>query len=111
MICRHLEQVLRDTTQKRHVAGDPRLNVERANLGRVEKHHAWNLVRHDGPARRGLDKRIDVDDLRAATIGLGERGEHPRGVRCGVNTHDDEAVRFLPVHEVGSALAGSERGS
>ena len=44
-----LEHGLRDAAQQRHVAADPRLHVQRAGLGRVESHHAQEVVRDDRP--------------------------------------------------------------
>ncbi len=64
------QQMLRHTSHKGHVAGDSGLDVERPNLGRVEQHHARDLVRDDGASRRRFDERVHVHDLRASAICL-----------------------------------------
>ena len=105
-----LEQVLGDAAQQRHVAGDPRLDVQRA--GRVD----WNVairedvVRHDRAAGGRLDQRVDVNDAarrgdrprpaRSASAGRSRRRSTPMTIR---------AVGLLPVDEVARALAGAER--
>ena len=39
-------------------------------------------------------QRVDVDELRAAALGLGQPGEHPRRVRGGVVAHQPDRVRL-----------------
>ena len=66
----------------------------------------WNvamstkLVRDDRSPRSGFDQRVDVDELRAAPLGLGQPGEHPRSVRGGVVTHQPDCVGGRPVAQV-----------
>ena len=92
---------LGDAAQEREVAGDPRLDVQRAGRRRTRKRrHPEEVVRDDRAARRRLDERVDVDELRAARVGLGQRGEHPRRVRGGVDADHEDQVGLLPVGEV-----------
>jgi hypothetical protein len=50
----------------------------------LRKRHVGELVRHDRPPRRGLDQRVDMDQLGRAPVGFGQPGEHPWRVRGGV---------------------------
>ena len=81
ILLRRLEDRLGDAAQQCQVAADPHLHVHRADLGRVERRHVDELVRDDRPPRGRLDQRVDVHELRAAPVGLGQPGEHPRRVR------------------------------
>ena len=65
----------------------------RADLGRVEGGHLDELVRDDRAAASRFDQRVDVDELRAAPLGLGQRGQHPRRIRGGVVAHQPDQRR------------------
>jgi hypothetical protein len=105
---RGLEHGLGDPSQQRQIAADPRLHVHRADLGRVEGRHIDELVRDDRPPRRRFDQRVDVDERRAAPVGLGQPGEHPRRVRGGVVADQEDRVCLLPVAQVDRPLAGPD---
>ena len=61
-----------------------------------EQRHVHHLVRNDRARGRGLDERVDVNDLRTATKGLRQRGEHARCIRRGIDSHYDEEIRRAP---------------
>ena len=67
-----LEHHLRHPAQQRQVATDAGLNVHRSDLGGVKGRHRHDLVRHDRAAAGRLDQRVDVHDLRATAVRLGE---------------------------------------
>ena len=109
VLLRRLEDRFGDAAQQSHVAADPHLHVHGPDLGRVEGRHVDELVRDDRSPRSCFDQRVDVNELRAAPVGLGEPGKHPRSVRGGVVAHQPDRVRALPVVQVDGALAGSDR--
>ena len=109
VLLRRLEDGLGDAAQQRQVAADPHLHVHRPDLGRVEGRHVDELVRDDRPPRSRFDQRVDVDELRAAPVGLGEPGEHPRRVRGRVVAHQPDRIGLRPVVEVDRALAAPDR--
>ena len=78
----------------------------RAGPGRLERRHVEKVVWDDRAPRRRLDQRVDVDELRAAAVGLGQRSQHPGRVRRGVVAHEEEHVGLLPVDQVDRPLAG-----
>ena len=98
---------LGDPAEQRHVAADPHLQVECAGTGCFEQRHLGQLMRDDRARRRGLHHRVDVDDLRAPPISLGQRRQHAWSVGGGVDAHDEQGVRDLPVLEIRGSLAGA----
>ena len=94
--------------QQGHVAADARLEVQRAGLRGTEDRHVQEVVRDDGAGGGGLHHRVDVHHLRPAAVGLGQGREHPGCVGGGVDAHDEQRVRRLPVLEVDGALARAQ---
>jgi len=105
-----LQEHLGDPAHEGEVAAGAHLEVEGAGASAFVEGHVDDLVRHDRAGRGGLDHRVDVHDLGAAPIGVGQGREHPRSVGRRVDAHDEQRLRAVPVVEVGCALAGAERG-
>ncbi len=102
--------MLCDSSHERHITGNPGLDVQRADPRGLKRRHARDLVRNDGASGSHLDERIDVDNLRAATICLRQRCKHPRRVRSRIYAQNDEAVRLLPIRQIDGALACADGG-
>lgn len=104
-----LQDGLGHAAQQCHVAADARLQIQGAGPRRLEQGHVDELVRHDRAGRGGLHQRVDVHDVGAAAVRVGEGREHSGRVGGGVDAHDEQRVRAFPVLEARGALAGAQR--
>jgi len=69
--------------------------------GGAECAHVDELVRNDGPSRRRLDERIDMDELARPTVGLGQQ----------VSMRGAFVAALSPISQIASACSQSARST